>query len=309
MLVAPSLLTACHRRSARSGFTLIELLVVIAIIAILAAILFPVFARARENARRASCQSNLKQIGLAVEQYKQDFDGYYPTTRQLAGPGVNRGWPTLIQAYIKSQQIFICPSGEREASIKSVAASWTGSVRRYCGKTVDDGTASSGDGSSPASISEVRGLSYAVNVIPGVDGAVAAWTSPGFKNSGKSGFSPSTAVANNGSAPGDYTVTPVMEAQVEDPSGSIYIVDAWVGATGTTGDPCLGGASIRSIYQEVRTDAGPFSKSHQISKPSDRHLGGFNALFGDGHVKFRRWGSTTLNEWTIQSDNPDGSVK
>src|SRR5690349_4775228 len=62
----------------RSGFTLIELLVVIAIIALLAAILFPVFARARENARRASCQSNLKQIGLGIMQYTQDYDDRLP---------------------------------------------------------------------------------------------------------------------------------------------------------------------------------------------------------------------------------------
>ena len=71
-----------HRRAGdtrkKFGFTLIELLVVFAIIAILAAILFPVFARARENARRASCQSNLKQIGLGIMQYTQDYDEKMP---------------------------------------------------------------------------------------------------------------------------------------------------------------------------------------------------------------------------------------
>src|SRR5690349_12144108 len=72
------------KRSAR-GFTLIELLVVIAIIALLAAILFPVFARARENARRASCQSNLKQIGLGFHQYTQDYDDRLPLTMWHSG--------------------------------------------------------------------------------------------------------------------------------------------------------------------------------------------------------------------------------
>src|SRR5688572_21323462 len=67
-----------RRGAARQGFTLIELLVVIAIIAILAAILFPVFAQARGKARQTSCLSNLKQLGLAFEQYKQDYDGVYP---------------------------------------------------------------------------------------------------------------------------------------------------------------------------------------------------------------------------------------
>ncbi len=90
----------------RRAFTLIELLVVIAIIAILAAILFPVFARARENARRASCQSNLKQIGLGVLQYKQDYDERYPSY----GPPVSIGWADSLQPYVKSTQLFQCPS-------------------------------------------------------------------------------------------------------------------------------------------------------------------------------------------------------
>jgi prepilin-type N-terminal cleavage/methylation domain-containing protein/prepilin-type processing-associated H-X9-DG protein len=98
----------------KRGFTLIELLVVIAIIAILAAILFPVFARARENARRASCQSNLKQIALGVFMYNQDYDEKLPqavvsstTPYSTSNP---YGWVDAMQPYLKSTQIFQCPS-------------------------------------------------------------------------------------------------------------------------------------------------------------------------------------------------------
>jgi prepilin-type N-terminal cleavage/methylation domain-containing protein/prepilin-type processing-associated H-X9-DG protein len=91
------------------GFTLIELLIVIAIIAILASILFPVFARVRENARRASCQSNLKQIGLAVMQYTQDFDEIMPLA-DLDGAAPR--WTDNLQPYLKSYQVFKCPSDD-----------------------------------------------------------------------------------------------------------------------------------------------------------------------------------------------------
>jgi prepilin-type N-terminal cleavage/methylation domain-containing protein/prepilin-type processing-associated H-X9-DG protein len=87
-------------RSQSKGFTLIELLVVIAIIAILAAILFPVFAQAREKARAITCVSNMKQIGLAVLQYNQDNDEDFPTSFDYTN--VNKDWTQLVQPYIKN---------------------------------------------------------------------------------------------------------------------------------------------------------------------------------------------------------------
>src|SRR4028118_1729019 len=102
-----------NRTRRTEGFTLIELLVVIAIIAILASILFPVFARARENARRASCQSNLKQIGLGFAQYTQDYDERYP---RVGGKNAfnyySPSWRVAIYPYVKSTQLFSCPSNK-----------------------------------------------------------------------------------------------------------------------------------------------------------------------------------------------------
>ncbi len=109
----------------RRGFTLIELLVVIAIIAILAAILFPVFARAREKARQTSCLSNLKQMGLGVLMYAQDYDETLPvygyTTGTITYPdGVTTGttllWYHIVYPYFKNYQMLNCPSSSTRYS-------------------------------------------------------------------------------------------------------------------------------------------------------------------------------------------------
>lgn len=108
------------RISQRRGFTLIEILVVVAIIAILAAILFPVFARARESARKSSCQSNLKQIGLAWMQYTQDYDdkvmpgGAFGDSKLWIGnwDASNNILPktSYLEPYMKADQVYACPS-------------------------------------------------------------------------------------------------------------------------------------------------------------------------------------------------------
>jgi len=95
-----------RRKEVNRGFTLIELLVVIAIIALLAAILFPVFARARENARKSSCANNMKQIGLGILQYAQDYD---EINTPLRGGG-GGSWRQRTFPYTKSAQLYVCPS-------------------------------------------------------------------------------------------------------------------------------------------------------------------------------------------------------
>jgi prepilin-type N-terminal cleavage/methylation domain-containing protein/prepilin-type processing-associated H-X9-DG protein len=96
-----------YPRKNRAGFTLIELLVVIAIIAILAAILFPVFAKAREKARQISCLSNMKQLGLGFMQYIQDNDETWPGV--ASGDDVRGGWASQIYPYVKSTNVYKCP--------------------------------------------------------------------------------------------------------------------------------------------------------------------------------------------------------
>ncbi|RYX82281.1 DUF1559 domain-containing protein [bacterium] len=129
-----------------NAFTLIELLVVIAIIAILAAILFPVFARARENARRSSCQSNEKQLGLGILQYVQDYDEKYPAlTRRYGTTYYNGGqvgwtyWQFAVQPYIKSGQLFSCPSNNGSLKMGSAPGVFTQDMA-YSGNPIGCGS-------------------------------------------------------------------------------------------------------------------------------------------------------------------------
>lgn len=152
--------------SRKTGFTLIELLVVIAIIALLAAILFPVFARARENGRKATCINNLKQLGVGFMQYTQDFDEILPNGGGYSATADSGQWmvtPTpvgtacsstapcrpdlgVVYPYIKNQQVYLCPSDSNRARRLSYSMNsqcTSGSAPGYQGRALADATKTS----------------------------------------------------------------------------------------------------------------------------------------------------------------------
>jgi len=125
----------------RNGFTLIELLVVIAIIAILAAILFPVFARAREKARQTSCLSNLKQIGLAEQMYQQDYDERTASYQSHPAAASDYNFRAMLDPYMNNEQIWACPSDDAAHSYgpnitQTVSNGSTGHTYLYCFRKV-----------------------------------------------------------------------------------------------------------------------------------------------------------------------------
>ncbi len=157
----------------RSGFTLIELLVVIAIIAILAAILFPVFASAREKARQTSCSSNLKQLGLAFTQYVQDYDETMPATVY----SVPQGWACRIYPYVKATKVFSCPDDPTTTAVASaVPVSYATNVNARLG-TTGNPAVSLAKYTSPSLtvlLYEIQGCP--VNVSDPTEGTGATWS-------------------------------------------------------------------------------------------------------------------------------------
>jgi prepilin-type N-terminal cleavage/methylation domain-containing protein/prepilin-type processing-associated H-X9-DG protein len=144
------------RNEKRHAFTLIELLVVIAIIAILAAVLFPVFARARENARKAACMSNLKQIGLGLMMYVQDYDetfpmaimGYSAPNPDWYGDNTSHGayWYSILQPYVKNKQVFICPTAGQLLTDTGALQNSGGYGWNICGTKIYSATGGNGFG-------------------------------------------------------------------------------------------------------------------------------------------------------------------
>jgi prepilin-type N-terminal cleavage/methylation domain-containing protein/prepilin-type processing-associated H-X9-DG protein len=239
----------------RRAFTLIELLVVIAIIAILASILFPVFGRARENARRSSCQSNLKQIGLSIFQYQQDYDeqmlkavSYNPLT-----PTVSRHWASAVQPYLKSEQIMRCPSDPLDRAINLPLTGTNGIVI----PGVTQGS-SYWSGITPFRISYGYNVNFqgtppdANSTAPSI--AIAALTNP----------TQTVMMCDIGTIP-DSTKSP-LQWLVKPAS---YLLDDY------------------AAYWPKQTPSGNGSAAN-YGAPLARHLETTNVLWCDGHVKAMR---------------------
>lgn len=248
-----------HSRRA-DGFTLIELLVVIAIIAILAAILFPVFGRARENARRTSCASNLKQLGLGLVQYAQDYDETYPKAFYYYNNGANRSdsWETAIAPYlgvkvaqINGSRFLQCPS--------DTVARTSGTPRSY--------------------VVAAAGSPFAYN--PGT-GCLAANPADTKLAGGFAG--PITADSldfcySRGRNLSEFPSPAGTLALVEMHSSNNYITAGNSSAvlTPVTGGSCSGPSQSSS-------NCGQDFTGTTVSTPV--HFEGWNYLFADGHVKW-----------------------
>lgn len=239
-----------------SGFTLIELLVVIAIISILAAILFPVFARARENARRSSCMSNLKQISLGIMQYIQDYDEKYPMSWFGRVPGQTYGGYLQTVAGTPGRAFFICDPGSCGGDGKGNFLTWMDMTYPYVKSTQLFRCPSSHD----------------------------AQTVPDYHYSGAYGNTPSGTLANIGATNWQTTKYgfpiiggPTPAAAIQRPAETVMVYEM----SGT-------GSSITNpmAQYQLRGMPGFISTPERVAEATT-HLEGTNLVYGDGHVKWK----------------------
>ena len=253
--------------TARYGFTLIELLVVIAIIAILAAILFPVFAQAREKARATSCLSNTKQTGLAVLMYVQDYDETYPhaafwdATKPFAESYL---WTSqrCIQPYIKSKGLYACPSDSAKSTHDAA----------YYGLSADR---------VPSAISYM-----ANSVSPDVSGSLFGVDKPrGLLTAGPF-YGDTTGPTTLAAAPAPADIVMLIDGRTELYNG-IWNCGEWQNSEIDWCYSAIGDVVYNWMFPVYTTLATPNDPAY---KGWRKHTGGANAVFGDGHSKFVRPG-------------------
>ena len=268
--------------STQKGFTLIELLVVIAIIAILAAILFPVFAKVREKARQISCLSNMKQLGLAMVQYNQDYDEYF-TGSDYYG----QGWAEHLYPYIKSKAAYICPDDYRPGGMTSQVTvngivwgnppyqmdqiSYVANV-----DVIDPTEAQLG---APLSLAGISSPATTVLLYEG-NHTYAGYGGPGSSLNGSSGFGNLCRLTT--SEPySNANGTPDDSSEVGDGSGNYY--------------------------------TAPVDVARHLEDPKDAagiiHSGRLNFVLADGHAKFMdaAWDNKT-GSVSVGSVNPNSYV-
>ena len=230
------------------GFTLIELLVVIAIIAILAAILFPVFAKAREKARQTSCLSNEKQLGLGFAQYTSDNDSYYPCGTQGAYQGA-RGWAGQIFPYVKSVGVYVCPDDPQLEAGQHISYGYNSTLV----PNTYDGTR--------GNIPDPEKLSKFTNVAKTIVLYEAAHL------------------------PTDPSVQPPTAPEGDSPGGTGYGRPAYRGVYATG---ILAGVIDPGTYYSGNQAGNWFSPTYFYDAQTGRHSDGSNFLFADGHAKWAR---------------------